>query len=87
MNDPDMFSHYIDLASEIVKELQQEELFLHDVEKLQDTMGVLQKQFNGIEPFEVTSENTLYSFDTPHKVVKILSISNKVYAVYERGIS
>lgn len=87
MNDADAFMLHIEAAEEIIWELEKEQLFLHDVEKLKGNVSILQKQFNGIESFETKAENTLFSFQESQKIVKVLSVSNKVYVVHDRSIT
>lgn len=87
MNDLDAFSLHIESAEEIITKLENEQLFLNDVEKLKWNISLLQKQFNGIESFESNSNNTIYSFPNPQNIVKILSVSNKIYTVHSNSIT
>ena len=87
MNDQDLFSFNIDAAKSIISDLESKKLFLNDIEKLRDEAGVLQKQFNGISPFETSIENTIYSFENAEKIIKILSISWRSYIVHPDGIT
>lgn len=86
MNNIDVFSFNIDAAQDIIKDLESQNLFLNDLSKLRDETGVLQKQFNGISPFETSPENLVASFQEPQQIVKILSISGDVYAVNKKSI-
>ncbi len=87
LNNPDMYSLNIENAETIIQKLEEQELFLWDISILKDNLSVLQKQFNGISPFEVTPENTMYSFSSPMDIVKIVSISNKIYVVHPKSIT
>lgn len=87
MNNPDMFELNIENAQTIITDLEAKQLFLGDISILKDNMSVLQKQFNGIEPFEVTADNTMYSFNTPMDIVKVVNISNKIYVVHKNSIT
>jgi len=87
LNNPDMFSLNIESAETKIQELEDKELFLGDISILKDNMSVLQKQFNGIEPFEVTPENTMYNFSTPMDITKIVSVSNKIFVVHPKSIT
>ncbi len=88
INNEDTFTLNIQEANDIIEKLEAEKLFLSDVQILKDRIGILQKQFNGIEAFITNSENTVYSFgDTGEKIVKIVSISNKVYVVHPDGVT
>ncbi len=87
LNNPDMYGLNIEEAEDIINSLESQKLFLNDVGKLKADIAVLQKQFNGISPFEVSKENTFITFDTPQEVVKLLSIGNKLYLVHPRSIT
>jgi len=87
MNSEDMFSLNIDLATDIITDLKARDMFLWDVEKLDDEIDILQKQFNGIEPFIVNPENTLYEFDTLKNIVKVVNVWGKIYIVHDRSIT
>ncbi len=87
MNNADMFSLNVHEAQTIIKKLEEQELFLEDITKLRDDLWALQKQFNGIQPFEANSQNTIYRFDTPKDIVKVVSISNKIYVVHKKSIT
>lgn len=88
INNEDTFTLNIDQASEIIKNLEEEKLFLWDVQVLKDRIGILQKQFNGIESFTTNSENTLYNFgEAGENIVKVVSVSNQIYVVHPDGIT
>ena len=88
INNEDTFNLNIEEANEIISALEEEKLFLSDVQILKDRIGILQKQFNGIEAFITNSENTIYNFwETGEEIVKIVSISSKVYVVHPDGIT
>ncbi len=87
MNNEDMFTLNIGAAEEIISKLESEEIFLNDVAKLKDEIGILQKQFNGIEPFISTSENTIYTYEWSKQVVKILSRDNQIFVVHKDSIT
>lgn len=88
MNDEDVFTLNLTSAQDIIERLQSEQLFLSDLEILKDRMSILQKQFNGIEAFSTNSENTILTFDEPKEdIVKIVSMSNKVYVIHENAIT
>lgn len=87
MNDEDIFTLNIDLANDIISDLKSQEVFLWDLDKLSDQIWILQKQFNGIEPFITDAENTLYSFDTLKNITKVVWIEGKIYIVHDRSIT
>ena len=86
INNPEAFSLYIEDSENIVQIIKGKELFLNDVSKVLDDIGVLKKQFNGIETFVATPENTLFSSETPLDSVKVVSISGKVFIVTKKSI-
>ena len=88
INNQDTFTINIDQASEVITVLESEKLFLSDVQVLKDRIGILQKQFNGIEAFVSNSENTMYSFgENGEEIVKIVSINSKVYVIHPESIT
>lgn len=87
MNNPDMFSLNVSQAQELLKKLETQQLFLEDISVLKDNLGILQKQFNGVEAFEITPENTIYQFPSPASIVKVLSIADKIYIVQKNSIT
>ena len=87
MNDADVFGLNIEGAKSIIETLKDKNLFLNDLEKLKDDMWVLQKQFNGISPFETDAQSLVYEFSEPQEIVKILGISNRIYTVHKGSIT
>ncbi len=87
LSNPDMFTLNMEQADEIITSLESQQLFLNDVAKLKDDASVLEKQFNGISPYEATGQNTLYTFPESQNVVKVVSVGNKVYIVHESSIT
>jgi hypothetical protein len=82
-----MFSLNIEQAEEIISELESKQLFISDVWLLKDRIGILQKQFNGIQSYATNSENTIYNFEGEKQIVKIVSKSDKTYIIHENSIS
>jgi len=88
INNEDTFNLNIQQANDIIKNLEDENLFLSDVQILKDRIGILQKQFNGIETFSTNSENTIYSFgENGEEIVKVLSVNNTIYVVHTNSIT
>lgn len=87
MNNEDMFTLNIEQAEEIISGLESEQLFLSDVGLLKDRIWILQKQFNGIQPYTTNSENTIYSFQEEKEIVKILSVGDQIYVIHKDSIS
>lgn len=88
INNEDAFNLNIEQAQDVIDTLENQKLFLSDVQILKDRIGILQKQFNGIEAFITNSENTIHSFwESGEEIVKILSLNNAVYVVHPDGIT
>lgn len=87
MNNEDMFTLNIDSANDIIGNLKKEEVFLWDLEKLDDEIDILQKQFNGVSPFIVNPENTLHKFETIKNITKVVDVGGKIYIVHDRSIT
>ena len=86
ISNPDAFSLDIEKWEELAHEIQKKELFLNDVSKILDDISVLKKQFNGIETFTITEENTFFASKKMEQPVKILSVQDKVFLVDKKSI-
>jgi hypothetical protein len=71
----DIFSLHIENGENILTDIASQNLFANDVDKIEEDISVLKKQFNGIETFLVSDENTLYSSDSLSDPVKIVSVA------------
>lgn len=82
---PDIFESNILNAENILKEIEEDELYLSDVAKISDDLNILKKQFNKIEIFEENPENVIYedSFQNP---VKIIKNNLKPYVVTQKWV-
>jgi len=69
---PDSFEFNIKSAEDLLKEIEEQQIFLNDISKINDDINILKKQFNKIEIFEQSSENIIYTqnFKNPVKIVK-----------------
>jgi len=86
INNPDIFSLYIEDGETLAQEIADKELFLNDVGKILDDITVLKKQFNGIETFVINENNTLYASPDLTDPVKVVSVSGKVFVVTETSV-
>ncbi len=86
INNPDIFSLNIKNGEDIITAIQQQELFLNDVSKVRDDISLLKKQFNGIETFTSTEDNTLYISESIKNPVKIVSVADKLFIVTQDSI-
>ena len=81
----DIFETNIKNAENIIAEIQDDELFLSDVSKINDDINILKKQFNKVEVFEYWVENTIFNegFIDP---VKIIKNNLKPYVITEKWV-
>jgi hypothetical protein len=49
----------------MLKELENKELFLSDISKINEDINILKKQFNKIEIFEEKDSSLVYEIETP----------------------
>jgi hypothetical protein len=56
----------------LIKDIEKQNIFLNDILKINDDINILKKQFNKIEIFEQTLENSIYTekIKNPVKIVK-----------------
>jgi len=88
MNNEDTFNLNVQQANDAIQKLEEKNLFLSDIQILRDRIGILQKQFNGIETFSTNSENTVFNFgDDGEEIVKVLSVNNTVYVVHPKSLT
>jgi len=87
MNNPDIFNLNMDIASQKIDELENEQIFLSDLEKLQNDMSILRKQFDGIESFIPTEDTTLVTFDIDKNISALIEREGRLYAIHSRSIT
>lgn len=80
MSNIEVFELNINKSKELLNSIQDKKIFLADIEKLNDTINILKKQFNKVEVFEETPENIIYSW-TFTNPVKLLKNSLKPYII------
>ena len=86
INNEDIYTLNMESAEELIKQVEQAGLYLGDVAKLKDEMNILQKQYNGIESFTPNTSNTLTTFESPKNVIKLVSVSDKLYGVFDTSV-
>jgi len=87
LNNPDIFQLNIDTATEKINTLKEAQLFLTDVEKLQNDMSILMKQFDGIESFIPSEDTTLIRFDLDKNITWLVERNGRLYAIHSKSIS
>lgn len=82
---PDMFDVNIKKAEELVSDLKDKNIFLDDVQRLLDDITVMKKQFNGVESFDETVDNALYTGDVG-VANSLLKLQSKTYIVTKNSV-
>ncbi len=80
---PDSFELNINNAEDLISEVEKNKIFLNDIEKINDNINILKKQFNKIEIFDESTENIIYQEDFKNPV-KIISNENKNSVQYKK---
>lgn len=72
VSNPEIFERHIKEAENMIKSVENQELFLNDINKINEDINILKKQFNKIEIFEEKDTNLIYEIETTWavKVVK-----------------
>lgn len=86
LNNPEIYDLNLNKAKVLLEEVKLEWKFLKDIEELEWSMSIINKQFNGVEVFESSSTNQLYNLKEWDKIIKILGNANKLYLVWENYI-
>lgn len=81
----EIFDLNIKTTKEILEELKEQNLFLDDVAKINDDINTLKKQFNKVEIFELTEQNTILNEQIKNPV-KLLKSNLKTYAVTNKSV-
>jgi len=84
---PDVFEKNIKNAEDLLLETENNGLYLSDIEKINDNLNILKKQFNKIEIFEENPENIIYEWDfkNPVKIVENIDIK-KPYIITDNWV-
>lgn len=81
------FEKNISDAELLIAEIQEQEMYLGDIEKMQSDINILKKQFNKIETFDPLSENEIYSGNFWDFVTIVKKNDGKAYIIQEKWIS
>ncbi|MDR2640886.1 MAG: hypothetical protein LBC61_06420 [Candidatus Peribacteria bacterium] len=59
----EVFERTINDAEKLIKEVQDKNLYLNDLAKINDDLNLLKQQFNKVEIFEESESNLIHSID------------------------
>ncbi|QFR38752.1 hypothetical protein A9Q91_00775 [Candidatus Gracilibacteria bacterium 28_42_T64] len=82
----DAFELHLQNAESLVNEIKDEELFTNDIEKINDDINILRKQFNKIESFESKATNIIYKEDLSDSI-KLVKNNKKAYIINKKSIT
>ena len=79
------FELNIQSAEALIDKIREKKIFLNDIEKINDDINILKKQFNKIEAFDETIDNALYQGDFQN-AIKIIKNNKKPFVINEKWI-
>ena len=82
---PDAFELNIKSAEDLLIEIEEDQIFLNDISKINDDINILKKQFNKIEIFEENQDNIIYNWEFENPI-KIIKNNLKPYIVTAKGV-
>ncbi len=85
ISNPEVFDLNMNQAEALVFEVREKQLFLNDVETILNDITLIKKQFNGIESFETTPNNLLFSWDFQDGI-RLLEMNKQFYVVGKSAI-
>jgi hypothetical protein len=77
------FELNIQSAEALIDKIREKKIFLNDIEKINDDINILKKQFNKIEAFDETIDNALYQGDFQN-AIKIIKNNKKPFVINEK---
>jgi len=86
MANVEIFELHLQKAEELIDEIKDKELYTDNLNKINDDINTLKKQFNKIETFESTLENTIYK-ENLSDAIKIIKISKKTFIINKKSIT
>ena len=72
-------------AEELIYQIREKKIFLNDIEKINDDINILKKQFNKIETFDQSIDNALFQGNL-ESAVKIIKNNKKPFIINEKWI-
>lgn len=79
----DAFDLNIKNAQALITKMTAEKIFINDLEKINDDINILKKQFNKVETFDENSKNAIFE-DTIDGGVKIIQSNKKLYIINKK---
>jgi len=80
------FEENITAAEWIITKVKEQKIYLWDLEKMQNDIHILKKQFNKIETFETSPENEIYTWNFDN-FVKIVKNKLQPYIIEKKSIT
>jgi predicted transcriptional regulator len=81
----DIFELHVTEAEKLIAEIESQQMFLNDISKIQDEIGILKKQFNKIESFRASTDNSIFESDLSNSI-QIIKNNKKLYSIEKKGI-
>ena len=85
LNNMDIFELHVTEAEKLIAEIESQQMFLNDISKIQDEIGILKKQFNKIESFRASTDNSIFESDLSNSI-QIIKNNKKLYSIEKKGI-
>ncbi|PID87332.1 hypothetical protein CSB07_02020 [Candidatus Gracilibacteria bacterium] len=85
IGNPEIFRLNISKAETMVSELQEKNLFKGDIKKINDEISILKNQFDKVEVFTPTKENSLF-LEKVSQVKMLLKKSGKIFIITKNGL-
>lgn len=85
VSNPEIFERHIKEAEKMLKDLENKELFLSDISKINEDINILKKQFNKIEIFEEKDDNLVYEIENLW-AVKVVKYNLIPYLLNEKSV-
>lgn len=80
-----IFGENIKKAEETLAILREKKLFLTDIEKIDEDIKTIKKQFNLVETFEERSDNLIYN-SLPPGTIKIINLKGALYTMTKNSV-
>ena len=80
-----IFDENLKKAEEILVKLREQKLFLTDIEKIDEDINTIKKQFNLVETFDERTDNLIYKW-LPAWTIKVINIKWALYTMTKNSI-
>lgn len=82
---PESFNLNIEKSEELLTKVKEENLFLSDVNSIEDDISIIKKQFNWIETFETDTSNVVFAWNFDDWI-KLLENNKKLYVIWKNSV-